>query len=240
MFPVNPVLISITREVLHMHSLRDIFLPTRSLPPPPRRTPSFLVSCPFLSHETTRRASPASSLRLQTYFHALTRYACLPNHRTILYLSPPPLRFLGGLTTAQGAITPAALALLLRDAATLLRPPLVAVAEVEGEWECVPALRALSDLHALFKPRSPRTAAKIMFYAAQVHCVSSSASFLLRGLQADVERWAMKLEKEEDEEEDEKRRGAGADHGIPMTTTETRKIVLDRPPPNERPSIIEL
>jgi hypothetical protein len=50
----------------------------------------------------------------------------------------------------------------------------------------------------------------------------------------------MKLEKEEDEEEDEKRRGAGADHGIPMTTTETRKIVLDRPPPNERPSIIEL
>ncbi|KAH9988959.1 hypothetical protein BJV77DRAFT_720096 [Russula vinacea] len=31
------------------------------------------------------------------------------------------------------------------------------------------ALRALSDLHALFKPRSPRTAAKIVFYAAQVH-----------------------------------------------------------------------
>ena len=71
----------------------------------------------------------------------------------------------------------------------------------EGE-ECVPALRALSDLHALFKPRSPRTAAKIVFYAAQVHRTFASASFLLRGLQADAERWADKLEKEEGEEED--------------------------------------
>ena len=79
----------------------------------------------------------------------------------------------------QGAITPAALAPLLRDAATLLRPPLVA----EDQEDCVQALRALSDLHALFKPRSPRTAAKIVFYAAQVHRPSASVSFWLRGLQ---------------------------------------------------------
>ena len=79
----------------------------------------------------------------------------------------------------QGAITPAALAPLLRDAATLLRPPLVA----EDEEDCVQALRALSDLHALFKPRSPRMAANIVFYAAQVHRASASASIWLRGLQ---------------------------------------------------------
>lgn len=115
--------------------------------------------------------------------------------------------------TAQGAITPAAFALLLRDAATLLRSPLIVV---EGNEECVPALRALSDLHALFKPRSPRTAAKIMFYAAQVHRTSTSASFLLRGLQADVERWAEKLEKE-GEEEDQKWQGFAVDHGIRST-----------------------
>ena len=111
---------------------------------------------------------------------------------------PLPLHFFGSLTTAQGAITPVAFALLLRDAATLLRQPLIVAEENE---ECVPALRALSDLHALFKPRSPRTAAKIMFYAAQVHRTSASASFLLRGLQADVERWAEKLEKEGEEED---------------------------------------
>lgn len=104
------------------------------------------------------------------------------------------------LTTAQGAITPTAFALLLRDAATLLRTPLITVEENE---ECVPALRVLSDLHALFEPRSPRTAAKIVFYAAQVHRTSASASFLLRGLQADVERWAEKLEKEQGKEEDQ-------------------------------------
>jgi hypothetical protein len=118
------------------------------------------------------------------------------------------------LTTAQGAITPAAFALLLRDAATLLRLPLIAVEENE---ECVPALRALSDLHALFKPRSPRAAAKIVFYAAQVHHMSASASFLLRGLQADVERWAEKLEKEEGEEEGQKWQGFAADNGIQPT-----------------------
>jgi hypothetical protein len=148
-------------------------------------------------------------------------------------LSPKPPDSLWTLTTtAQGAITPAALALLLRDAATLLRPPLVAVTE-DGEEDCVLALRALSDLHALFKPSSPRTAAKIVFYAAQVHRASASASFLLRGLQADVERWAMKLEKE-GEDEDEKRQ---------MTTTETREIVPDKPPPGDargRPLIVEI
>lgn len=79
----------------------------------------------------------------------------------------------------------------------LLRTPLIAV---EGDEECVPALRVLSDLHALFKPRSPHTAAKIVFYAAQVHRTTASASFLLRSLQADVEHWAEKVEKEGKEE----------------------------------------
>lgn len=98
----------------------------------------------------------------------------------------------------------------------------------------MPALRALSDLHALFKPRSPRTAAKIVFYAAQVHRASASASFLLRGLQADVERWATKLEKEGEEEEDEKRR---------MTATATGEIVQDKPLPGDarkRSLIVEI
>jgi hypothetical protein len=56
-----PTYFFFTREVLHMRLLRDIFLPTRSLPPL-KRNPSFLVSCRFLSHETTRHASLASSL----------------------------------------------------------------------------------------------------------------------------------------------------------------------------------
>lgn len=45
-----------TREVSHTRLLRGIFLPTRSLPTL-KRNPSFLVSCPFSSHETTRLAS---------------------------------------------------------------------------------------------------------------------------------------------------------------------------------------
>ncbi|KAH9046966.1 hypothetical protein EDB83DRAFT_2523233 [Lactarius deliciosus] len=85
-----------------------------------------------------------------------------------------------------GTITPSAFALLLRDAATLLRPPLIA----EGD-EGALALRALSDLHDLFKPRAPRTAAKIVFYAAQVQRASAP---LLRAVTADAERWAGKLE----------------------------------------------
>jgi hypothetical protein len=76
----------------------------------------------------------------------------------------------------------------LRDAATLLHPPLIT-----EDDETVLTLRALSDLHALFKPRSTRIAAKIVFYAAQVR--RASAPFL-RSLAADVERWATKLEKE--------------------------------------------
>jgi hypothetical protein len=76
----------------------------------------------------------------------------------------------------------------LCDAATLLQAPLIT-----EDDETVLTLRALSDLHALFKPRSTRIAAKIVFYAAQVR--RASAPFL-RSLAADVERWATKLEKE--------------------------------------------
>ena len=54
-------------------------------------------------------------------------------------------------------------------------------------------LRALSDLHELFKPRAPRTAAKIVFYAAQVQRTSAH---LLRVVATDAERWAAKLELE--------------------------------------------
>lgn len=89
----------------------------------------------------------------------------------------------------QGTVTPSAFALLLRDAATLLRPPLV----VESSDEGALVLRALSDLHELFKPRAPRTAAKIVFYAAQVQRASAH---LLRAVAADAERWAAKLELE--------------------------------------------
>jgi hypothetical protein len=89
---------------------------------------------------------------------------------------------------SAGTITPAAFALLLRDVATLLLPPLVA----EGD-EGAPALRALSDLHELFKPHAPRTAAKVVFYAAQVQRASAP---LLRAVAADAERWAAKLELE--------------------------------------------
>ena len=55
------------------------------------------------------------------------------------------------------------------------------------------ALRALSDLHDLFEPHAPRTAAKIVFYAAQVQRASAP---LLRAVAADAERWAVKLELE--------------------------------------------
>jgi hypothetical protein len=82
----------------------------------------------------------------------------------------------------------------LRDAATLLHPPLIT-----EDDETVLTLRALSDLHALFKPRSTRIAAKIVFYAAQVR--RASAPFL-RSLAADVERWATKFEKEGELRED--------------------------------------
>jgi hypothetical protein len=60
--------------------------------------------------------------------------------------------------------------LLLRDAATLLRPPPL-VTENDVRRAPVPVaatLGALSDLHAVFERRDPRTAAKVVYYAAQV------------------------------------------------------------------------
>jgi hypothetical protein len=123
----------------------------------------------------------------------------------------------------QGIITPSAFALLLRDAAKLLRPPLV-VAE-EGD-EGPLALRALSDLHDLFKPRAPRTAAKIVFYAAQVQQRPSTAA-VLRVVSADAERWAAKVELES-----QSRMGPAAEEvvgGVPLgdggTTREKPRIV---------------
>ncbi|KAI9459657.1 hypothetical protein BJY52DRAFT_354098 [Lactarius psammicola] len=89
---------------------------------------------------------------------------------------------------SAGTITPSAFALLLRDVATLLRPPFI-TEDDEGAL----ALRALSDLHDLFKPRAPRTAAKIVFYAAQVQRAPAP---LLRTVAADAERWAARLELE--------------------------------------------
>ena len=97
-------------------------------------------------------------------------------------------RSAGAERPPQGSMTPMTFALLLHDAATLLHPPLVT------EDDGMPlALRALSDLHALFKPRAPRTAAKIVFYLAQVRRASAP---VLRAVAADVERWAAKLKKE--------------------------------------------
>ena len=182
---------------------------------------------PFLVARDNKTRFPGIESATTDIFSRFDEVRLFPKRHRTVYFSSPRSRFLGMLTTAQGARTPAAVALLLRDAATLLRPPLIA-AVAENEEECVPpALRALSDLHDLFKPRSPRTAAKIVFYAAQVHRASASASFLLRGLQADVERWAMKLEKEEDD--GERRQGLAADHEVPMTTKERGETVLDRP-----------
>ena len=99
---------------------------------------------------------------------------------------------------------------MLRDAATLLHPPPLVT---ENSDEAVPAaLRALSDLHAVFKPRDPRTAAKVVFYAAQVR--RASAPFL-RGLGVDAERWAARLEKEAD----------GRPSGLEIEAVETQELV---------------
>jgi len=121
--------------------------------------------------------------------------------------------------------------LLLRDAATLLHPPPLVT---EKDDEPVPAaLRALSDLHAVFKPRDPRTAAKVVFYAAQVRRASA---LFLRGLGADVERWAARLEKE----------GDGRPSGSEIEAVETQELVDRRAPESlmrseqKTPLIVEL
>ena len=130
--------------------------------------------------------------------------------------------------------------LLLRDAAALLRPPPLVT---KNNVEPVPvpaALRALSDLHSVFKPRDPRTAAKIMFYAAQVR--RASAPFL-RGLGADAERWAARLEKEGEEGDGE--RPAGSER-IASEAVERQERVDRRAPESltrsaqETPLILEI
>jgi len=88
MLIVNFSLIFFTREALHMLLLRDIFLLTRS-PPPLKRNPLFLVSCPFSSHETTRRAFLASNLQAQTYTHALAKYVFHLKSQDYLFLPSP-------------------------------------------------------------------------------------------------------------------------------------------------------
>ena len=89
-------------------------------------------------------------------------------------------------------MTPSAFSLLLRDAATLLAPQRVSIVEFiinddddddnggggaparedpPADPPASPASRALSDLHALFRPAHPSVAAKVLFYAAQVQGV---------------------------------------------------------------------
>ena len=105
---------------------------------------------------------------------------------------------------------------------------------MEDSDEAVPAaLRALSDLHTVFKSRDPRTAAKVVFYAAQAR--RASAPFL-RGLGADAERWAARLEKEADERPS----------GLENEAVETRELVGRRAPESltqsaqKAPIIVEL
>ena len=94
-------------------------------------------------------------------------------------------------------MTPSAFSLLLRDAATLLVPQRVSVVgfinddddddddddndggapareDPPADPPASPASRALSDLHALFRPAHPSVAAKVLFYAAQVHGARAS------------------------------------------------------------------
>ena len=92
-------------------------------------------------------------------------------------------------------MTPSAFSLLLRDAATLLAPQRVSIVEFiinddddddnggggaparedpPADPPASPASRALSDLHALFRPAHPSVAAKVLFYAAQVHGARAS------------------------------------------------------------------
>jgi len=137
----------------------------------------------------------------------------------------------GSFSSRKGAITPAAFALLLRDAATFLRPP--PLVSEEGD-EFVPgALRALSDLHALFdsKPRDPRVAAKVVFYAARVRRAPAS---LLRALGADAERWAARLEEEGEA------RGSDAMRAGSEVVGTTRELGEARAQGRETPLIVEL
>jgi len=82
--------------------------------------------------------------------------------------------------------------LLLRDAAALLRPEPVHVvlghdphtSPSQSPAPCVTALRALSDIHALFQSGSKQrasghVAAKVLFYAAQVSRVPLQFAALL-------------------------------------------------------------
>jgi hypothetical protein len=84
------------------------------------------------------------------------------------------------------------------------------------------ALRALSDLHALFdsKPRDPRVAAKVVFYAAQARCASAP---ILRAIGADAERWAAKLEEEGQGPGSDERR-VGSEATVVGTTRELGEI----------------
>ena len=96
---------------------------------------------------------------------------------------------------------------------------------VTEDDEGAPALRALSDLHDLFKLRAPRTAAKIIFYAAQVQRASAP---LLRAVAADAERWAAKLELEPQSRLESAAEGVA--DGLPLGDGGTR----------ENPRIVEL
>ena len=113
----------------------------------------------------------------------------------------------------------------------------------EGD-EFVPgALRALSDLHALFdsKPRDPRVAAKVVFYAARVRRAPAS---LLRALGADAERWAAKLEDEGEGEGggDVKRAGSEVALGTTRELGEGRRLAPQglKVQGRETPLIVEL
>ncbi|KAJ7628639.1 hypothetical protein FB45DRAFT_41847 [Roridomyces roridus] len=71
--------------------------------------------------------------------------------------------------------TPQLLALLLRDAASLLRPPLVAD---ESTGPHARALGALGDLHVLFQTRA-HVGHKLTFYAAQLPTIARQAALEL-------------------------------------------------------------
>ncbi|ETW79035.1 hypothetical protein HETIRDRAFT_104350 [Heterobasidion irregulare TC 32-1] len=114
----------------------------------------------------------------------------------------------------QGTMTPSAFSLLLRDAATLLAPRRVSVVgfinddddddddgdggapareDPPADPPASPASRALSDLHALFRPAHPSVAAKVLFYAAQVQ---GAPPPVLAALAAEVGAKARRVEAE--------------------------------------------
>nr|GAT54218.1 predicted protein [Mycena chlorophos] len=119
-----------------------------------------------ISVSTLSGASDSDSETARDLFAQLTPFLTSRTSKTVLSSLDSVITDLHSRLPPDST-SPRLFALLLRDAATILRPALIVEVEADGTETPQNALRALGDIHSLFTSQA-HVAHKITFYAASL------------------------------------------------------------------------